>query len=112
MIPEAMDKSGADYKIKKLNQRQLKTELLKKVGEEASALPNLKSKNEIKKELADVVAVINEIKKIYKISDKEIKKELKKAYKKKGGFKKRLYLYWSSNTGYKTNERRYDKSEV
>lgn len=111
-IPEAMDKDGAGYKVKKLNKKQFRKELLKKVGEEASALPNLKNKKEISKEIADVIAVINEIKAEFNISDKEIKNELKKAHKRKGGFKKKLYLYWSDNTGYRTNEKKYKKSEV
>ena len=75
-------------------------------------MPKLKGKKEIKKELADVIAVVNEIKKVFKISDREIKKELEIAHEKKGGFKKKLYLYWSSNTGYKTNETRNSKPEI
>lgn len=111
-IPDVMDENGAEYKVKKLNQKQFRKELLKKVGEEASALPNLKIKKDILKEIADVIAVIDEIKTEFNINEREIKNELKKAHNKKGGFNERLYLYWSSDTGYKTNERRYKKSEA
>ena len=80
-------------------------ELLKKVGEEASALPGIRRKDELIKEIADVLDVIEEIKKAKKISTREITAAQKEAQKLKGGFKKRLFLVWSSDDEYKTNER-------
>ena len=108
-IPEAIKKSGGDFKIKKLKGKDFEKELIKKVGEEADGLIGPKTKKELISELADVLDVIQEIKKFKRITSRQIEKAQKESNKRKGGFKKKLFLFWSSDTGYKTNERRYKK---
>lgn len=108
-IPLVMKKNRAEFKVKKLNAQSFKRELLKKVGEEASSLPRLRKKHEIANELADTLDVINEVKRVFKISDRQIRSEQRKAQTRKGGFKKRLFLFWAEDTGYRTNERTYKK---
>lgn len=108
-IPEKIRKNGGDYKIKKLKDKGFELELIKKVGEEASGLLTAKTKKELASELADVIDVIEEIKRLKKITNKHIKDAQKLSFKIKGGFKKKLFLFWSSDTGYKSNERRYKK---
>ena len=108
-IPEKIRRNGGDYKIKKLSQRAFEIELLKKVGEESSGLVVSKSKEELVSELADIIAVIEEIKKVKHITSKQILKALKENFARKGGFNRKLFLLWSSDTGYKTNERRNNK---
>lgn len=108
-IPEKIKKNGGDYKIKELKTREFEKELIKKVGEESDGLINAKNKKELISELADVIDVIEEIKRFKKITSQDIKKAQKESNKIKGGFKKRLFLFWSSDTGYKSNERRYSK---
>ena len=105
-IPEKIKRNGGDYKITKLSQKFFEIELLKKVGEEASGLLSSKTKKELASELADIIAVIEEIKKVKRISSKQILKALKDNFGLKGGFSKKLFLIWASDTGYKTNERR------
>lgn len=105
-IPEIIKSKDAKAKFRKLTSKQFKKYLLLKVEEEASALQTIKSKKEITNELADIIEVIEVIKKFTKISEKEIKIERKKNMDKKGGFNKRLFLIWSEDTGYKTNEKR------
>jgi|SRR3989344_419239 len=104
-IPQVIKKNGGDFKIKKLSSKEFEKELIRKVGEEASGLLGAKDKQGLTSELADVLDVIEEIKRIKGITNQEIKKSQKVAYEKKGGFKKKLYLFWSSDTGYKTNEK-------
>ena len=108
-IPLKIKKSGGQAQYRILNKKQFEKELIKKVGEESDGLLSAKSKKELVSELADVIEVIEEIKKSKKISSKKITAARKKNMKKKGGFKKRLYLVWSEDTGYRTNERRYIK---
>jgi len=60
-------------------------------------------------EIADVLDVIDEIKKLKKISTQDIRQAQKKNFLHKGGFQKKLYLFWSSDDGYKTNEKRRDR---
>ncbi|MFC1663054.1 phosphoribosyl-ATP pyrophosphohydrolase [Patescibacteria group bacterium] len=105
-IPEVMGKKGKAYETKRLSAKEYRRELLKKVGEEASALPKLDKKEDLADELADVIEVIDEVKRTYKITDEDLKNSQKKNRRRKGGFKKRLFLYWSEDDGYQTNERR------
>jgi predicted house-cleaning noncanonical NTP pyrophosphatase (MazG superfamily) len=108
-IPERICETEGDFKIRKLSARDFEKELLKKVGEEAGGLLNSRTKEELASELADILAVIHEIQNVKRISNKDIEKALKENFVRKGGFKKKLFLVWSSDTGYKTNERRYKK---
>src|SRR3989344_1886111 len=108
-IPDIITRHGAEYEIKRLSKVDFEKELLKKVAEEASGLLSAKTKEELISEIADVLAVIEEIKKLKKITPAQITKALKANYTKKGGFKKKLFLTWSSDNGYKTIEIRYKK---
>jgi len=108
-IPQIIGKSGGTAEFKKLNLKEFQKELFLKVGEEASALPFVKTKSEIISELADIFAVTDEIMKLKKIKTSDIKNAMKANFVKKGGFEKRLFLVWSQDTGYRTNERRNSK---
>lgn len=101
-IPEKMDKVGAAYEVRTLSPEEYEQALLKKVEEEASALPSATSSEE----LADVVDVIEEIKRLKGITNEQLANAQTKAFEKKGGFEKRLFLLWSANDDYKTNEKR------
>src|SRR4030066_1347555 len=108
-IPEKMTRVGATYETRKLGKREFERELLKKVGEEASGLLAAKNKNDIIKELADVLDVAEEVRKHWKIKPSCIRTRQKENALKKGGFKKKIYLVWSEDTGYRTNERKCKK---
>jgi predicted house-cleaning noncanonical NTP pyrophosphatase (MazG superfamily) len=110
-IPDVIKTAGGVAEFKKLSGKQFETELLKKVGEESTGLLGTKSKKELISELADVVAVIDEIKRFKKVTDKELENAMETNFNKKGGFKKKLFLVWSEDTGYKTNERVYSKKK-
>ena len=110
-IPQVIEKAGGVAKFKKLTSKQFEKELLKKVGEEAGGLLGAKSKKELVSELADVIEVVEEIKRFKKITESELKKVMKINMDKKGGFKKKLFLVWSEDTGYRTNERTYSKKK-
>lgn len=105
-IPEKIKKNGGDFKVKKLNSKEFEKELYKKISEETLGLSRAKNSKEAASELADILAVLDEVVKLKKIKQKDIEKAKKINFKIKGGFKKRLYLYWSSDTGYKSNERK------
>ena len=104
-----MDRVGAAYETKKLGKREFEKELLKKVGEETSGLLAARNKKELTEELADVLDVVDEIRRIKKIKPSCIRKIQKENDRKKGGFKKKIYLVWSEDTGYMTNEKRNTK---
>jgi predicted house-cleaning noncanonical NTP pyrophosphatase (MazG superfamily) len=106
-IPSKMDRVGAAYETRKMGKKEFERELLKKVGEEASGLLAAKDKKELIEELADILDVIEEIRKRWRIKPSCIRKSQKENTRKKGGFEKKIYLAWSEDTGYRTNERRY-----
>ena len=98
-IPQRIEKSGGKYAVNVLNDDDFKKALLSKVGEEASGLEQAKDKGEVISELGDILDVIDVIKKTFKISPKELSDSRKKEFKRKGGFKKRLFLLWAEDTG-------------
>jgi predicted house-cleaning noncanonical NTP pyrophosphatase (MazG superfamily) len=110
-IPQVIEKSGGVAEFQELSPEKFRKELLLKVGEEASGLVEAKDKTEITKELADILAVIEEIKKVEGITDDDIEKAIEENFAKKGGFDGKLFLVWSEDTGYKTNERRNTKKK-
>ncbi len=101
-----MRRKGVAFETRTLAKAEFRKELLTKVGEEASALPLLQSNTDIIAEMADVFDVLDAIQSEFKISASSISKQRKENSKKKGGFKKRVYLEWSQKSGYKTNERK------
>jgi len=105
-IPQKIARSGGSFRVRVLKTKEFEKELLKKVGEEASALPVVESRAELISEMTDVLDVIDEIKRVKKITSSELAKAKRDNFKRKGGFKKRLYLHWAEDTGYRTNERR------
>ena len=106
LIPKRIEESNGKYFCRQLLQKDFKKELIKKVEEEASGLKNSKTKKEIISEMGDILDVIDEIKKVFKISEKELTESRKKEFKRKGGFDRKLFLSWSEDTGYKTNEKK------
>lgn len=108
-IPSRITAAGADYDAQTLSKKQFEKELIKKVEEEASGMQQAKSKKELVSEIADVIDVIEEIRSIKKITKRDIEIARIANFKRKGGFKRRLWLRWSSDNGYKTNEKRYNK---
>jgi predicted house-cleaning noncanonical NTP pyrophosphatase (MazG superfamily) len=110
-IPQRIKDAGGKFSTKKLSNQDFKTELLKKVGEESDGVVGAKGRDEIISEMGDILDVLVEVKKNFKISEAEIRSAQKTAFEKKGGFQKKLFLVWSEDTGYKSNERKYSKKK-
>ena len=105
-VPEKIRRRGGDLEVYRLTNTEFEEELLKKVSEEADAVSRVTKRSDLLDELADLETVLAALKKFKKISPKELRTIGKDNMRRKGGFKKRLYLVWSSDTGYKTNERK------
>ncbi len=103
-IPEKLISKNCKFKTRFLDKEEFEIELLKKVEEEASALPLVKNKEDLISEIADVLAVIDEIIKVKNISDEQIELAKKINFNKKGGFDKKIFLHWTDDDNYKTNE--------
>lgn len=103
-VPGNMDKKGVDYETRVLVDEEYRKELIKKVAEEAVGLQHSKDRDELIDELCDVRAVIEAIYKLESITQEELDAAFKKNMDKKGGFNDKIWLEWSADTGYKTNE--------
>lgn len=95
MIPEVVSRSGGEYKTRILNKREFERELKKKLIEESKELGRA-SKKELINELADILELIKSISEYYKLNFKKVEEYQVKKRKERGGFKKRLFLLWSS----------------
>jgi len=104
-IPEKIKGKGEDCEVRSISDEQeFEQELLKKVTEEAQALSVVRGRNDLLNELADLAAVLDELKKLHAITDAEFSQACRTNQTEKGGFEKRLYLHWSSDSDYKSNE--------
>jgi predicted house-cleaning noncanonical NTP pyrophosphatase (MazG superfamily) len=104
-VPDIIRKKGHDCEVRELSDDEFRIELLKKVEEEASALPETGSKQELVDEIADVITVIEYIKKLEGISDLEIADALERHARLRGRFERKHFLVWSSDSEYQTNEK-------
>lgn len=94
-IPEAIKASGGEGKIVRLSPKKFEKELKKKLVEEAKEVVKA-DKDEIINELADVLELTKSIGDNYKIKFSTIEKAQMEKRKKRGGFKKKLFLVWST----------------
>lgn len=105
-IPEKIAKKGSRCETRVLDDAEYEQELFKKIAEEGSGVVSATTRAELIEELADVQDVIDEIKRLKGITAEEVRAAQSAAREKKGGFEKRLFLEWSSDDGYTTNEKK------
>jgi len=104
-VPDIIREKGKDCEVRELSDEEFELELLKKVEEEASALPETTSRQELIDELADVITVVEYIKSLKDITELELADALERHAHKRGRFEKKLFLVWSSDSTYVTNEK-------
>lgn len=103
-IPEKIAREGSECETRILSDQEYRFELRRKVVEEASSIPALIHRAELLDEMADLEMVIAALKEVEGITDDEMRQALARNRERKGGFEKRLFLEWSSDSGYKSNE--------
>ena len=94
-IPEFIRASGDEYETRVMDNSEFEKELKKKLVEEAKELFETPRKS-LLNELADVLELVKSIASHYKIKFQELEKYQVEKRKKRGGFKKRLFLIWST----------------
>jgi predicted house-cleaning noncanonical NTP pyrophosphatase (MazG superfamily) len=104
-VPELIKEKGKECEVRVLDKEEFELELLKKVEEEASALPESTSRQELIDELADVVTCVEYVKSVKNITELELADALERHSRRKGRFENRFYLVWSSDSTYATNEK-------
>ena len=94
-IPEVIKASGDEGKIRILGEKEYEKELKKKLVEESKEVSEA-PKEEILNELADVLELVKSIASHYRISFSKVEKFQEEKREKRGGFKKKLFLVWST----------------
>jgi len=104
-IPEKIDAKEEAYEVREIaDTAEYQQELLKKVKEEASALAHVTDRFEFLAEYADLMVVLDALTAHMEFSEADIKTALSENVEKKGLYKKRLFLHWSEDSTYKSNE--------
>ena len=103
-IPEIIKGKGFECEARQMDHDEYKRELLRKVYEEASGIVNYDDRAHMIDELVDLIITIEAVRKEFSILEEEIEIARQKNEELKGGYNKRLYLSWSSDTEYHSNE--------
>jgi predicted house-cleaning noncanonical NTP pyrophosphatase (MazG superfamily) len=94
-IPEKIEESGGAFKTKVLRKLDFEKALKRKLVEESEEVRKA-SKSELINELSDVLELTKSIASYYKIPFSRIQKFQEEKRKKRGSFKKKLFLIWST----------------
>lgn len=94
-IPEIIEETGSEYQTRILGNEEFEVELKKKLVEESVEVLN-SSKEELIKELADVLEIIYNLADFNKIKMKDVENQRKSKKEKRGGFDKKIFLEWSN----------------
>lgn len=94
-IPQIIEEAGHEYEIRILSEEEFKEKVREKLVEEAKELLNAEN-DELVNELADVLQLIESIAEIEGIEIKDVVEKRKKKEEKRGSFRKRIFLIWST----------------
>lgn len=91
-IPEIIEADGSKAETRQLTDKEVVKELQIKAVEEATELSEAQDKEEITKEMSDVLEIIHSLSERLNVSMNEIERIRQIRAEKRGGFKKGIYL--------------------
>ncbi len=94
-IPDIIIESGGEYEARIMGEVEFAKELKKKLVEETKELIDSPD-DKLSNELADVLELVKSIASLYKIPFPKIERSQEEKRIKRGGFKKKLFLIWST----------------
>jgi len=103
-VPEIIKAKGFECEIREVGHEEYKREIIRKVFEEASGVSNHVGRDNLLKQLADLIITLDAVSLEYGISDEELDAAVDKNLEEKGGYEKRLYLSWSADTDYSSHD--------
>lgn len=104
-IHKKIQDKGEECSVRELaDDQEFEQELLKKVAEEATALSRVRSRDEFLSEYADLMVVLDALTAQLEFTEADVQVALQENVTKKGFYKKRHFLQWSEDSGYKSNE--------
>jgi predicted house-cleaning noncanonical NTP pyrophosphatase (MazG superfamily) len=104
-IPQIIHDKGFECEVRVTDHDEYKREIVRKVLEEASGVSNHVDHNHMVAEIADLLITLEAVKKEFGITQEEINQAVQASLDEKGAYDERLYLSWSSDTEYSSNER-------
>jgi len=104
-IPQIISDKGFECEIRVVDHAEYKKEIVRKVFEEASGVTNHVDHEHLVAEIADLLITLDAVKKEFAISEDEVTNAVAASLAEKGAYDERLYLSWSSDTEYSSNER-------
>ena len=104
-IPEIIRSKGEDFSVRTLTDRQeFVQELFKKIQEEANALAHVRSKEDFLQEYIDLSLVIETLLTELGVTAADLQSARQANIERKGLYEDRLFLLWSDDASYKSNE--------
>lgn len=97
-IPEHIEANGGRYETRVLSEAEFDPALRQKLVEEAVELQSA-DEDELINEMADVLELLKSIAVAHGIKFNIVERKQASKRKKRGGFKKRLFLIWSDSPG-------------
>lgn len=103
-IPQIIKDKGFECEVREVGHSEYKREIVRKLYEETSGITNNSGHEHMVEEMADLLITLEALKKEFAVSEEELQKAVEKSTAEKGGYEARLYLSWSSDTDYASNE--------
>lgn len=94
-IPEKIKASGGECEVRIMEQEEFEQELKQKLTEEAGELEKAKTED-LPEELADLLEILKSLAEHYGIRWQVVEEAQVAKRAKRGSFKKRLFLIWST----------------
>ncbi len=94
-IPEKIEASGGKYEVRVMEQTEFERELKRKLAEEAGELEKAR-REDLPEELADLLEILKSLAEHYGINWQVVEETQAAKAEKRGRFKKRLFLIWST----------------
>jgi len=91
-IPEIIRENGEEPITRQLDEGEYKQALTDKLKEEAEEVGETTNRESVRKELADVLEVVDTLANAYNIDKEDIASFQKDKREERGGFKQRIYL--------------------
>ncbi len=104
-IPTIIHDKGFECEVRVADHDEYKREIIRKVLEEASGVTNHVDHEHLVAEMADLMITLEAVKKEFAITEEELATAVQASLSEKGAYDERLYLSWSSDTDYSSNER-------
>jgi len=103
-VPDIIAAKGFECDVRPLEHDEYRREIIRKVLEEATGVSNHVGRDNLIKELADLVITLDAVSKEFGITDEELDIAVEKNLEEKGGYDDMLYLAWSADTDYASHD--------